>query len=152
ISYSRDDSDFGRELQAALNNQIPKREIWMDWTNIPFTAEWWKAITDGIELSDNFVFLISPSSVASPVCNLEIEYARSLNKRIIPVLVHKTDEKTAHVELVHKELSDYQQVLLSGHDLLAIARDNWNVIAPVNWIDFTAVGAFDDHLKKLNEA
>ena len=97
ISYSRKNSDFGRKLYAALIGQ--GRDVWMDWTDIPHTAEWWAEITSGIERSDNFAILISPDSIASPICTLEIAHARANNKRIVPIVLEKTDEREAFVSL-----------------------------------------------------
>ena len=45
ISYSRMDKDFVRRLQDALAAQ--KREAWVDWKDIPLTAEWqWEIFTN----------------------------------------------------------------------------------------------------------
>lgn len=150
ISYARNDSDSVRVIYDALLAQ--KRSVWIDWHDIPLTAEWWKEITDGIEKSDNFVSMITPSSLASPVCNLEIDCARALNKRVIAILLMETDEKSAHVELVHRELNAFQQELLAGRDLLSIARDNWKVLAGLNWINFVSVAPFEQKFKDLIDA
>ncbi|MCB9457025.1 MAG: toll/interleukin-1 receptor domain-containing protein [Anaerolineaceae bacterium] len=46
--------------------------------------------------ADTFLFIISPHAIASPVCNLEINYALLNNKRLIIPVVHiSTDEKAA---------------------------------------------------------
>ncbi|MBK7317526.1 TIR domain-containing protein [Candidatus Villigracilis affinis] len=50
----------------------------------------------GIEESDVFVFLISPDSVASEVCNVEIGHAAKNNKRIIPIVLRDVDPKTVN--------------------------------------------------------
>ncbi len=84
ISYSRKDSEFVRRLYAALT--AAAREAWVDWEDIPITAEWWSEIERGIEAADSFLFVISPDSVISKVCNQEIEHAVAHNKRLIPVV------------------------------------------------------------------
>jgi len=38
ISYSRKDKDFAPKLRDALAAQ--KREAWVDWKDIPLTAQW----------------------------------------------------------------------------------------------------------------
>ena len=85
ISYSRKNSDFGRKLHTALVGQ--GRDVWVDFADIPHSAKWWGEITSGIELADNFILLINPDSIASPVCQLEIDHARANHKRIIPVVI-----------------------------------------------------------------
>lgn len=45
-----------------------------------------EAIKRAIEQSDAFLFVITPSSVESRYCEQEVEYARDLQKRIVPLL------------------------------------------------------------------
>ena len=52
ISYSRKDKEFVRHLGDALVAQ--KREAWVDWKDIPLTAEWQQEIFNNIEAADNF--------------------------------------------------------------------------------------------------
>ncbi len=87
ISYSRKDSDFMRRLHEALTTH--QRDIWVDWEDIPLSADWWKEICAGIEAAESFMFIISPDGVRSEVCQREIDYAVSHNKRIVPVLRHE---------------------------------------------------------------
>ena len=150
ISYSRKNSDFGRKLHTALVGQ--GRDVWMDWRDIPQSAEWWSEIASGIELADNFILLISPDSIASPICQLEIDYARDNNKRIIPVVIVETNEREAFVDLVTRDLNDFQRALIGQRDILAIARDNWATLEGLNWILFSASDAFDVKLSELNTA
>jgi WD40 repeat protein len=84
ISYSRNDRDFVRKLHDALAKL--NRDAWVDWQDIPLTAEWLSEIYAGIDAADNFVFVISPDSVASATCGKEIAYASANNKRLIPIL------------------------------------------------------------------
>lgn len=58
ISYSRKDKAFVQKLQQALAEQ--KRDVWVDWEDIPPTAQWLREIYDGIEAAENFIFIISP--------------------------------------------------------------------------------------------
>ena len=60
ISYSRKDKDFVRDLHEALAAR--ERDTWVDWEDIPLTAEWLAEIYAGIEGADAFVFVISPDS------------------------------------------------------------------------------------------
>ncbi len=84
ISYSRKDVEFVRRLcEAFLSAQ---REAWVDWRDIPATAEWLEEVKSGIEKSDNFLFIVSPDSVESPICQSELSQAVERNKRLIPLL------------------------------------------------------------------
>ena len=73
ISYSRRDIDFVRHLFDQLKAR--DREAWADWQDIPPTADWLAEIYSGIEAANTFLFVISPDSVASEICTLEIEHA-----------------------------------------------------------------------------
>ena len=49
-------------------------------------ADWLAEIYSGIEAADSFLFIISPDSVASKICTLEIEHTVKHNKRLVPVV------------------------------------------------------------------
>lgn len=84
LSYSRHDLDFAQRLQKALADA--GEETWVDWSGIPPTAEFALEIQKGIEASDNFVFLISPDSLAVvSYCSKEISHAVEMGKRIFPL-------------------------------------------------------------------
>lgn len=84
IAYSRVDSDLARKLNDAL--QIQGKTTWFDQESIASGADFQQEIYRGIESATNFLFIISPSSVNSPYCADEVEYAKKLNKRIVTVL------------------------------------------------------------------
>ncbi|HEY9621736.1 MAG TPA: TIR domain-containing protein [Crinalium sp.] len=84
ISYSRKDKAFVETLYAAL--EVHNRSTWVDWSNIPLTADWWQEIEAGIEAADTFVFVISPDSVASKVCTQEVDHVVRCGKRLFPIL------------------------------------------------------------------
>jgi hypothetical protein len=84
ISYSRADQAFVKVLHQALTRS--QYDAWVDWEDIPLTADWWREIQTGIEAADTFVFIISPDSLASKVCHQEIEYAAANHKRLMPIV------------------------------------------------------------------
>jgi WD40 repeat protein len=94
ISYSRRDKAFVRNLHDAL--KTANRESWVDWEDIPPTADWRAEIQAGIEASDAFAFVISPDSVESKVCGEEIDHALKLNKKLIPLLYREVSPETTH--------------------------------------------------------
>ncbi|MCB9101566.1 MAG: TIR domain-containing protein [Anaerolineales bacterium] len=89
ISYSRRNKTFVQKLNQALVEK--ERQVWVDWDDIPLTADWWAEIQAGIEGAHSFVFIISPDSVASKVCGQELDHAIACNKRIIPVVYRNAD-------------------------------------------------------------
>ena len=84
ISYSRQDEPFVRRLHQAFVQR--ERDVWVDWEDIPLTADWWREIQGGIESADTFIFVISPDSAQSEVCYNEADYASENNKRIVPIV------------------------------------------------------------------
>ncbi|MDM8558104.1 TIR domain-containing protein, partial [Candidatus Parabeggiatoa sp. HSG14] len=93
ISYSRKDNDVVQKLIARL--QEADKTVWFDQesqqsstnTEVDFEKETFK----GIDEADNFVFVASPPSVASPYCQNEIKHAASRGKRIIMLLHREVD-------------------------------------------------------------
>ncbi|MEO1665248.1 MAG: TIR domain-containing protein [Chloroflexota bacterium] len=85
VSYSRKDKPFVERLVKAF--QDAGRDVWVDWEDIPLTAEWREEIRKGIEEADNFLIVISPDAMRSEVIlNTEIAHAVKHNKRFVPVL------------------------------------------------------------------
>jgi hypothetical protein len=99
ISYSRKDIAFARILHDALNKN--GLETWIDWQDIPPSVDWLAEVYEAIEVSDNFVFIISPTSVNSEICILEIEHAAKNNKRLIPIVVDDIDPVIVPTKLTH---------------------------------------------------
>ncbi len=125
ISYSRKDKPFVQRLHTSLS-QV-KRDIWVDWEDIPPTADWWKEIQNGIEAADTFVFIISPDSVRSEVCRDEIQHALDHNKRFIPILYREIVEEADKAQM---------HTAISSH----------------NWVMFDNDGAFETSFQSLVEA
>jgi len=93
ISYSRKDKEFARKLTDAL--AMRKLDSWVDWQDIPPSADWVEEVYKGAETSDVFLFIISPDSVQSDICRKELAYAVENGKRVIPVVARETDPKDA---------------------------------------------------------
>ncbi len=134
ISYSRKDSIFARKLVDALTAQ--GRNSWVDWEGIPYSADWWREICTGIDAADTFVFIISPNSLASMICNRELAYARSNYKRILPVMHQTIDEKQIAGEWFEQEWE-------------ANARENWAELKKQNWLFFRDSDDFDKAVASL---
>lgn len=122
ISYSRKDKPFVEKLVKAL--QSHGKEIWIDWQDIPFASDWWEEICRGIEGAQAGIFVISPDSLESRVCGMEIDHITKNNKRLIPILYREETDKT----------------LIPP------------VIGSHNWIFFNTPETFDDSVSKLIKA
>lgn len=84
VSYSRRDMAFVRRLVESIERR--GKQVWLDTEGIADGEVFPQAIRSAIEKSDAFVFVITPAAVASAYCDQEVDYARELNKRIVPVL------------------------------------------------------------------
>jgi len=90
LSYAREDDAIVERLRAALTAR--DREVWLDRSTglgegIVPASDWSASALDGIDRSDGFVFVLSPSSLASRPCRDELAYAVAGNKRLLPVCV-----------------------------------------------------------------
>ncbi len=121
ISYSRKDSSFVHRFHRELKDL--GRETWVDWEDIAPTAEWMREIQSAIEGAESFVFVISPDSVASEICSIELDHAITHNKRIVPIVYRDVD---------HREMPDR--------------------LASLNWIFIREADDFQSGFKILLEA
>lgn len=150
ISYSRRNIDFARRLIDKL--VLLGKDSWVDWEGIPLTSpNWWEEIKVGIESTDNFVFIISPDSMASVVCQMELAYALFLNKRIVPVIHQDVVIEDAFAILAEFEVDSAMQERLEGRTPLELAENNWRSLSHINWLFFRESDDFDVALKKLTD-
>jgi len=108
ISYSRKDSDFARKLNDRL--QIAGKNTWFDQESIASAVEFQKEIFNGIEIADNFLFIISEDAVSSPYCEGEIQHAVMLNKRFITILCRQTEPNLLPNSLKNIQWIDFANV------------------------------------------
>ncbi|MDX2211778.1 MAG: TIR domain-containing protein [Oculatellaceae cyanobacterium bins.114] len=151
ISYGRLDSKaFALKLYSQL--AIAGYNIWLDLNDIPVAVDFQEQIKDGIERSKNFLFVISPHSVNSVYCQLEIELALKYNKRIIPLL---------HVEQINQEIwrqrnpngTDEQWEDYRARGLHSSYPNMHPAIQSINWVNFqNEVDGFDAALTNLKSA
>lgn len=84
VSYSRRDFDFVFKLHKALSKA--GLDCWFDWEDIPHAVPWRPEVRVAIQRCQNFVFVLSPNSLESAECLIELEHALLLDKRIIPIV------------------------------------------------------------------
>ena len=83
ISYSREDLKFADQLDDAL--KACAFECLIDRHGISGGEDWKRRLGNLIREADTVVFVLSPSSARSEICDWEVEEAAGLNKRILPV-------------------------------------------------------------------
>lgn len=84
MSYSRFDTAFADEIVSGLEFD-GGFQVLIDRHDVHEGEEWKKRLGALISAADTVVFVLSPKSATSPICLWEIEHARQLSKRIIPV-------------------------------------------------------------------
>src|SRR5579864_2954657 len=142
ISYARPNIDFARrlaqELRATPSPTGAPYEAWIDLEGIRYTADWWDEIKRGIEHSNNFLEVMSPAALSSPVCHLEIEYARRLGKRIIFVN-HMPVQRNEAIGLLLDRLANdaYVNTLLDDRNPMSLFDSNWHVIDKYQRVNFS---------------
>jgi WD40 repeat protein len=104
ISYSRADATLADELVDALE-YYGAFNVTIDRHSIVEGEDWKKRLGALIADADTVVFVLSPDSATSDICNWEVECAAALSKRIIPVLgaqlgSHPAPEKLAALNYV----------------------------------------------------
>jgi hypothetical protein len=94
VSYSRDDRDFADQLVAGLEALGFPTTI--DRRGIHGAENWKQRLGELILGSDIVVFVLTPTSATSPVCQWEVDHARELKKRIVPVLARPLGDARPH--------------------------------------------------------
>jgi WD40 repeat protein len=84
LSYARVDAPLVKQASALLVERGWK--TWVDRSDIPSAADWMSAIRAGIEEADGFVFVLTPHSIASRMCRVELSIATELAKRLLPLV------------------------------------------------------------------
>ncbi|RPI93516.1 MAG: TIR domain-containing protein [Chloroflexi bacterium] len=113
ISYSRKDKAFVQQLHTALDGAGV--QAWVDWEGIELASDWMATITNAIQGTDAFLFVISPDSLHSRVCADELCLGLQLNKKLIPILYREPDKGTP----MHEKLAATNWVYLRQEDNFA---------------------------------
>ena len=132
LSYSRKDSAVARKLIDALKEM--GHDPWVDWEDIPPAVGWLEQIFRGIEGSDAFFFLVSPDSVTSEVCGVEVSKADENKKRVIPIVVR--DVNTREVK-VHPTIGELNWIRLRDSDSYeeALALIKVAIEQDIEWVE-----------------
>lgn len=99
ISYSAKDRIFATRLYDALRAEnIP---VWVDFEGISPAMPWQEEIKSAIVTAGAFIFVLSPDSAQSEMCQHELELAFLHQKHIIPVVARAAplDEWPPHLRM-----------------------------------------------------
>lgn len=85
ISFGRKSS---KHFVVEMSDYLQKNQLstWFDDGLVPLEIRHLEQVNHLIERSHNFIFVISSHSVRSEYCIRELEYARKLKKRVIPIM------------------------------------------------------------------
>ncbi len=128
LAHAEKDAEVMEKIRHSLRREC--FTVWTNKTDIQTGEAFEEAIKRGIEEADNVVYLLSPDSLKSEYCQQELEYALSLNKRIIPILVRETpfiQVPPALRDLQYIDLSDNvreEDYQLDESQLLRILRQD----------------------------
>ncbi|MEB3213915.1 MAG: toll/interleukin-1 receptor domain-containing protein, partial [Leptolyngbyaceae bacterium] len=120
ISYGRADS---KEFAVKLCQQLTAcgYRVWFDLQDIPLGVDYQQQIDGDLERSHNFLFIMSPHSVNSSYCRLEVERAIRQHKRIIPILhvdeISRETWQQRHPHGTNADWADYQAQRLHFGDI-----------------------------------
>jgi hypothetical protein len=117
VSYSRTNRDEIGLLRTDL--RALGHSVWLD-EELSGGQLWWDEILSKIRQCDAFLFVVSPSSVASEACLLELNYAIAVERIIIPLEVIATELTELPSGLAAFQLVSYQQG--DKTDSMALAR------------------------------
>ena len=83
---------------------------------------------------------------------MELDYALTANKRIIPIIREEPDESIALGALAAAKLDQLTSERLGSRDLMTMARQNWQALARHNWLFFRKDEDFEAAFEKLVDA
>jgi hypothetical protein len=96
ISYARRDGSIA--AQAFRDNLLTVgADPWLDVKDIQGGVEWRPELEDAIRESDAVLLLLTPRASESIHVQSEIEYARQIQKRVVPLVIGKVDPVPAFV-------------------------------------------------------
>lgn len=97
VSYSRTDIEFADQLVPAL--RAFGIEPFIDREGVHGAEQWQQRLGQLILEADTVVFILTPASATSDICEWEVDEALKLNKRIVPVVWRPLGEAKPHDHL-----------------------------------------------------
>ena len=106
ISYARHDRPAVEVLARDLERT--RESVWMD-NELTGGQAWWDTILSQIRSCDLYVLALSPESLRSRACRLELEYALAVRRPLLPVQINDVAISTAPQAVADTQIVDYRQ-------------------------------------------
>jgi hypothetical protein len=110
LSYSRKDEAVVKVLAQGF--EAAHREVWFD-QDLGGGDAWWDKILENIRSATVFVFALSDESLNSRPCRAELDYARALNRPVLPVQVGRV------TNFLSSPVADLQTIRFQSDNALA---------------------------------
>lgn len=118
MSYSRDDEAIVDVLVRGF--KLANREVWSD-HRLEAGQAWWDTILEQIRSADVFLFAMSDRSLASKPCLAELDYARALQRPILPVEISPVTTARSNLLAGLQHVVFRQDDVTTAFDVLAAA-------------------------------
>ena len=149
ISYGRRESlGFVARLHQKL--RLSGYDVWFDKINIPYSENYAECINNGIESAHNFIYIMAARALCSPYCLMELEYARLLGKRVIPInhqVIFKANDvalsasdKKVLIAFYHHHQLDIKNIKTEQ----AVLERSLGLIGLSDWLDGKELISSDD--------
>ena len=130
LSYARSDAAaFAEELTYGL--EAARFNAFLDKHDIAASEDWKNRLEALIRSADTVVFVITPGSLASEVCQWELDYALSQKKRIVPVVAADPDNQNIPETLSSLNYIFFNRDLSYGEALKDLAN---SLRVDIDWI------------------
>ena len=105
VSYARADAAFVEDLHDNL--EVSGLKVVFDQEQ-PAGVAWWNQILAYIREANVVIFVISRSSVVSRACHSELEYARAMNRDVVPIQLDATSLDEIPTRVRELQIQDFQ--------------------------------------------
>ena len=105
VTYARKDRSAIEALARDLERS--RNAVWLD-NELTGGQVWWDTILGQIRACDLYIFALSPESLKSRACNLELQYALAVNRPLLPVLVRDVHISLAPPAIANTQIVDYR--------------------------------------------
>jgi serine/threonine kinase PknH len=120
VSYARDDKRSATALVAHLADS--GHRVWWD-QSLVGRQDWWATILERIRSCHVFIIVVSPASLASAACEVEIRYAAELGRPLLPVMVEAVSPQLLPPVVAAHQLVDYRRAGTDARRALRLALE-----------------------------
>ncbi len=128
--------DKHRQEVMGIRDELIKRGVtcWMDKSDIKSGAQFEESIQRGLENAANLLFFITPVSIESKYCLMEIDTFIKLNKRVIPLMFEYVPDRDIPAGLRFLQYIDFTDNIdpseeMSKNEKSDFQKDLDNIIA-----------------------